>query len=212
MSIADAELRLSSPPNATHMTTNPLPIGRRLRAGVFLIAALVLAGCGKDSVERTAAVKEGDPSLAIRAETGVVLSVSKGPKLTDQCSRSAPTSVRGYFSPTARQIARLEAGLAAAVNPRLEDRRRGGPISYHRQYMGIVHADGSRWIYVNAFPSTMLNILNDSYSPTRDPAARDTVRWRVNPLIVCDGGSGLWGIEYDVKKGVFANFAHNGQA
>jgi hypothetical protein len=61
-----------------------------------------------------------------------------------------------------------------------------------RQYVGIV-VGGRRLIYVNGF----------SAQPPLE-------HWKTEPVIMCDGGEGAWGVLYDPAKRTFSGLAFNG--
>ena len=70
------------------------------------------------------------------------------------------------------------------------------PEGWTRQYVGIVR-DGRRFIYGNFFPRW-------------NPDDAEIARWRNRPVIVCDGGSSLFGVEYDVEAGRITHLGYNG--
>ena len=58
--------------------------------------------------------------------------------------------------------------------------------------------DRRRFIYGNLYPRDL-----DRHAP--DPGL-----WRQEPVIVCDGGPAIFGIEYDVEAGRITQLAFNG--
>ena len=105
--------------------------------------------------------------------------------------------------PSAAQIEALESRLPAVFKENLKARA-GDPMfganyperslsAYSRQYAGLV-IHGHRIIYLNAFIARF----------TSNP------RWRDEPVIICDGGTVTFGVEYDPVTKTFANFAFNG--
>ncbi|MBV9109962.1 MAG: hypothetical protein JO306_11190 [Gemmatimonadetes bacterium] len=124
-----------------------------------------------------------------------------------QCSRSTPAQVRAAWSPNAAEIRALESKLGPVLQAALKQWRSGKLElrldDYRRQYVGIVHRDGTRSIYVNGF-----------YHDTMDPSeqSRDSTRWREEPVVVCDGGAGFFGVEYHPDTGTFGRLEFNGPA
>jgi len=66
---------------------------------------------------------------------------------------------------------------------------------YGRQYAGVI-TNKKRIIYVNFFIKEM-------------PPDAKAIK---TPVIVCDGGDGYWGIEFDVDTETFSNLETNGEA
>lgn len=129
-------------------------------------------------------------------EDAAILAADQAPKLLDQCSRSTPQSGEGTWAPGWRDIHSLEELLPAA----LEGERFDGmpaskpPQGWRRQYVGIVRG-GRKLIYGNYFPATT------SFS---------RIDWRSESVVVCDGGSNFFGIEYDIDAGRITHLAFNG--
>ena len=76
--------------------------------------------------------------------------------------------------------------------------------AYRRQYAGLELVTGERIIYVNAFEPGELHEWAE--------LGRDSSAWRREPLIVCDGWRGFWGVEYDPASRRFRRFSFNGMA
>jgi hypothetical protein len=70
------------------------------------------------------------------------------------------------------------------------------PSGWRRQYIGLIRS-GQRFIYGNFFPERDWDEFRD---------------WRTQPVTVCDGGPGFFGVEYDVSARRFTQFAYNGVA
>ena len=144
----------------------------------------------------------GDPRAASQESGYAVFDPSLAKTMLQQCSRSAPKPGEAGWTPGAADIARLEAALPAvlasapalALHPRELE---GAPTRWFRQYVGIVRG-GRRYIYGNFVPNWSPGLGEDS--------------GRRRPIIVCDGGVGFFGAEYDVEKGVFTHLAFNGYA
>jgi hypothetical protein len=141
---------------------------------------------------------------------GAVLPIEKGPVLTRACTRHGRNGIVDYFVPTQNEIAALEARLPAALEAQRQ--RTGPPVAdYYRQYIGIIRSGERRAVYVNAFPRSHLKRLNDLLP--RLPGAMntdaDSVAWRRDPILVCDGGRAYWSVEFDLSTAAFYRFEHN---
>lgn len=79
-----------------------------------------------------------------------ILPASEGPRLLDQCSRSAPTEVSGFWTPSAVEIDQVEERLPQLM------RSSGYKVVIsrtRRQYIGFI-SHGEKLIYLNAFPDS----------------------------------------------------------
>jgi hypothetical protein len=113
-----------------------------------------------------------------------------------QCSRDTPSAGEGTWQPAAADIIALE----AALSPELLRRSASGdpdwatfPNAWLRQYVGIIRK-GRRYVYGSFLPP-------GSSGYAKDPQ---------EPFIICDGGPGIFGAEYDVEAGSFTHLAFNG--
>ncbi|BBC72399.1 conserved hypothetical protein [Altererythrobacter sp. B11] len=148
--------------------------------------ALLAAGCAA----QTAGLPRGAHLVAAQA----------APEIFHQCSREAPEFTGGSFVPEAADIARLESALAPLLSAHAETpgiapalRFAGDPASYARQYAGYT-VDGRRMIYGNFVPGSL-------------PEGMDMAR---QAAVVCDGGAGFFGVEYDVARQAITRVAFNG--
>jgi hypothetical protein len=117
-------------------------------------------------------------------------------KMFSQCSRSSPQRGEEEWKPDGKIIYEFENKLFDFLPSVATDwNNRVFPSDYVRQYIGIVRG-GRRYIYGNliALPEQ----LRTSFS-LADQA-----------LIMCDGGSSAFGVEYDVEQHKVANFSMNG--
>ncbi|HTT98915.1 MAG TPA: hypothetical protein VMF58_12760 [Rhizomicrobium sp.] len=155
-------------------------------------------------------------SVASAAETsldpkaGTVFSPERAKDLIGQCSRDVPRNVTGTWQPTSDQITDLElrllAALKAAWPAHAQSNSMSSPTYDHhfvRQYGGLV-LNGRKIIYVNAFPSSVVDFDGSNVSPAVN------VDWRSVAIRVCDGGNRFWGAEYDPATKKFDHFAFNG--
>ena len=123
-----------------------------------------------------------------------ILPISAGQSLLRQCSRSSPSNVSQFWSPSLEQIQRLERALPGYV--RFNEGRKpviAHTVEYHRQYVGIV-VNGKRLIYGNFYPTTVSDYFDE----------------KSTPVVVCDGGASFWGIVFEPESSVFIELQING--
>ncbi len=119
------------------------------------------------------------------------------------CSRPFPDRLVGWWEPSARDIARAETKLAAAIDEaflRLEPEARvDRPDLYYRQYMGFLR-DGKRVLYVNGLGQNVI-----------EEAVGDGMRqsWASRYINLCDGGVLTFGAVYDLELDVVQSFYFN---
>jgi hypothetical protein len=120
--------------------------------------------------------------------------------LLQQCSRR--TGVKGYvhfWTPRSTDIEQLERLLPSFLSS--HDARPPQPLrAYYRQYAGYI-AGGHRFIYANFLPE---GIVAD------ESIANELGRWKIDPMVVCDGGPDLWGLSFDVDARTFSGLDFNG--
>lgn len=122
----------------------------------------------------------------------VILSGPDCRKVFDQMSRHSPDAREGFWTPAPEQIKALWQALPAFVAGQTEHILQ--PLeTYHRQYVGFLRG-GHRFIYLNAF---RMRQPFDKY-------------WRERAVIVGDGGSNYFGVEYDVEASKLLNLDSNG--
>ena len=127
---------------------------------------------------------------------GTIFPPKKAELLLRHCSRNGPTAVTEFWLPQLAQIAQLELALPDLLETKLSGERHPPIKSYKRQYAGLI-VKGRKIIYVNGFAGG-------------DGAGPGT--WRTDPVKVCDGGNGFFGVEYDPEKKSFEGLAFNGVA
>ena len=149
---------------------------------IFLVAVLATAySCA-------AAVAAPDSHYTI-------LPVSEARAAIDQCSRTAPDHVTGFWRPTPEQVEATERALPTFL------RVSGHKIAlrdFFHQYVGVV-VRGRRLIYLNAFP----------YPQAGTADARDA---KSKAYTACDGAESFWGAEFDPATNTFRNPDFNGVA
>src|SRR5438105_1271237 len=132
-------------------------------------------------------------SIPARGESlptlSAILPDSQGPALMRQCSRGAPSEVTSFWTPSSAEIAALEQRLPKFLHKTQPEIKLP---DYHRQYVGVV-SRGRKLIYLNAFIRGGLTV-----NPNKD--------WKTTAIIVCDGGYGFWGVEFDPADKTFHHF------
>ena len=124
-------------------------------------------------------------------------------RMLDQCSRDAPEKAQGIWRPSASEIRRFEARVAAdlprrfntlgSVAPEERAKLEKFPSGFWREYLGIVR-DGRRHIYGN-------------FGPLDRPAA--AAAFSGGPTVVCDGGPVYFGVEYDPDHDAATHWGFN---
>ena len=123
----------------------------------------------------------------------VVLPGDAATRLARQCSRASPAGFEATWQPATADIAALEKALPEALATDDRSGWRAASGDWRRQYVGLVR-QGVRTIYGNFIPAT----------------AAERGGWRDRPAIICDGGPGFFGVEYDPAAKRFVSIAHNG--
>jgi hypothetical protein len=140
-------------------------------------------------------------SVEALPDHSVILPVSEGPALTNQCSRLSPKDVDGFWSPSPSQVNEVEQRLPELLSKSDVLNKSGYKLElseFCRQYVGItVH--GKRLIYLNAF----------SRAISKSSEGRD---WRTKAITACDGGFGFWGVVFDPADNTFHDLQFNGVA
>jgi hypothetical protein len=124
---------------------------------------------------------------------GVVLPMSLAATVLNQCSRPTPKVPDSYWEPTEQDVRSVEQRLSTYLQTRLEPQAQRVLVQlsqYRRQYAGFIRA-GHRTIYVNFFLP--------EYGE----------QWRRQTVLVCDGGVGFWGVEFDSTSNTFVHVAYN---
>lgn len=173
-------------------------------------AALSIA-CGGGEAETREEAKQTMGSTASTSPFGAVLTPDAGRKILDQCSRSTPSLVTRFWTPSSDVIAEMEAQLPMVLS-NLKGQYESLDSTYYRQYVGLVHLNGKRTIFVNAFDRKFIASLNRMRAQVANgnrSSSADTVTWRKDPIVVCDGGERFWGIEYDPEQQSFGQLRVN---
>ncbi len=125
-----------------------------------------------------------------------ILPGEAGAALLKQCSRGVPAAGSALWTPTPVDIVRLETALPTALHRERklqDDPGVNGLSGWRRQYVGIVRK-GRHYLYGNFFPA----------------GTGGADEWRLQPIIVCDGGARFFGVEMDAKTGKITHLAFNG--
>jgi hypothetical protein len=168
--------------------------------------ALVLAigACGAPS-QRT----DQSSGSEFLARSGVVLSGEAARAVLQQCSRAAPMEISGYWMPSPADIHELDARLPAVLDSALatvnESPGARRASQYYRQYVGLVR-QGRKVIYVNGFHGAFAKRIDHGGGPV----GRMRPAWRRYPVVICDGGPGLFGVVFDVQDKTFDRLQFNG--
>jgi hypothetical protein len=141
-------------------------------------------------------------SLQFKPSFGVAFDSSFGSTLINQCSRSFPDSVNGFWNLTSNEILRLETKFKLVKSITAKDCCLiGGKVTsvktFGFQYFGVF-VNGQPFIYINAFT---LTDVEDLKARGFDPA--------LYPVLVCDGGDYYWGVLFDLERNEFSHLAFN---
>lgn len=162
-----------------------------MRLAITIAFGTTIAGCATypSPVERVTLI---DPALGERATT--------------TCSRAGPENPTRFFTPTPREVTAIESAAMRLLRSRADEYRAllpdsngvepgpfdwpNEPALYARQYIGY-YENGRRMIYGNYYPAQFRS----------DPG---------EPLVLCDGGYTLFGVEYDVESRSVRRIAFDG--
>jgi len=122
-----------------------------------------------------------------------ILPAEKGAALLQQCSRSTPQGVEGFWKPSAAEISGMENRLVLFLKT---DPSKIVLSDFRRQYVGFSRG-GKRYIYGNFYRASLpVTLKNED----------------MEPVMVCDGGPSFWGIVFSVDTKEFQELAFNGMA
>ncbi len=132
----------------------------------------------------------GEPSPRADLPANVaILPSSAGPEMMNQCSRSTPPHEGGFWEPSASAVRNADRLLSKLARSNSQCRPDTPIEASARQYIGII-SNGQRLLYVN--------------TAWRMPD------WMSKPVIICDGGSSVWGAFVDPEKGRVVSIQFNG--
>jgi hypothetical protein len=154
----------------------------------------------------------GDPSPALKAEWGTVLSAeAAGPFFVETlCNRPGAGSRESAWTPDAGTLVRLEIALARELKTALagltsRSTRRATATDYYRQYAGFI-ANGRKRVYINGFHQDFVKLMGEW-----GPRLNRPTSWRTTAQLVCDGGSHFFGAVYDVEAGTIGGLTFHSQ-
>lgn len=183
-----------------------------LKTIAMLLAVTMAAACSQSvapPVETATPEAPPVPIVQLDPARGAILPVNKTERLARQCSRKSPGPVTGTWSPTKAMIADLEFHLGEEIQTRLSPIPDAGakPQDYYRQYAGLL-IGGKQIIYINGVHASVVD-----RDITREQGAGRPQRglWSNEPVMICDGGTLTFGVEYDPETKVFDKFAFNGR-
>ena len=166
------------------------PSGRARSGEPYYGQMWMLDGCARMHLERPIAqLRHG-----VATEFGVILPEAVRLGILQQCSRDVPARADFEWIPSIDQIADLERQLPAYI---AQSGQLPAPLgSYRRQYGGFGVGRDSM-IYVNLWI----------------PLSQDTSHyWHRVPVQICDGGKGVLGVVYDIRRHRFTRIDFNGYA
>ena len=149
------------------------------------------------------------PAYAVAIPAIAYLDTTEGRRLLHQCSRDAPVGVTSLWQVTPEEVLGLDALVAAEVGRQLGKkvaiRSPMGPrllhdtTRYFVQVIGIRRGELKR-VYVSGVVLDAVKSFGDA------------PQWRSRALIVCDGGFGFFGVEFDMARRSLVRFFFNGFA
>ena len=167
----------------------------------FVTLATLLGSCSDTSPAVFSEVGVAAPGDSLSPDTRVILDSTRTQDLLRQCTRKAPQSTSGTWTPTQQQVEGADARivpLLRRVLPKLRVNDQPvqdiNPKAYFRQYAGITRGT-RRLLYINAFMPDSLD--------------RADARWKTEPKIICDGGPALFGAQYDPARLRFVDLDFN---
>ncbi len=145
------------------------------------------------------------PIVQLDPAKGAILPLNKVERLARQCSRKSPGPVTGTWTPGKAMIADLEFALGEEIETNLKAVPNAGakPQDYYRQYAGLL-IDGKQIIYINGVQGSVVERDQGAGRPGRG-------LWTNEPVMICDGGTITFGVEYDPATKAFDKFAFNGR-
>jgi hypothetical protein len=184
----------------------------QFRVMAMLLAMTLAPACSQSvapPVETSTPEAPPVPIVQLDPAKGAILPVSKTERLARQCSRKSPGPVTGTWSPTRTMIADLEFTLGEELEQKLKAIPEAGakPQDYYRQYAGLL-IDGRQVIYINGVHNSVID-----RDLAREQGAGRPQRglWSNEPVMICDGGTLTFGVEYDPATKAFDRFAFNGR-
>jgi hypothetical protein len=118
--------------------------------------------------------------------------------LIADCNGGLLPAVSSYWTPTEAQVDAADHAIRARLP--------SGIDGYHRLYLGVV-SNGLALIYVSG---TAVRMTEDAAERAKEVGA--SFDWRIDPLVVCGGGSCCFRAAYDPITRTIVAFRFNGPA
>lgn len=147
----------------------------------------------------------GTQNKTFKPEFSTIINADKGQEMMAQCSRSTPEKIDGFWNLTEKDAEKLENNFSKITHMKsIECCISGGRIKnlkqYGYQYLGV-KIENRKFIYINAF-----------WIESKDDMDKWYKDWKIEPIIVCDGGESFWGVLFDIETSEFSQLSINGVA
>ena len=167
---------------------------KEINAPNYIISILILLG-----LAACAQTKKYTPNYF------TILDQTEGRTVLDQFSRTSPTKVENFFTPTSNEVSVLENNFRKLLktksidccNPAVQIKKLKRTVF---QYTGLI-IDHKKYIYINAFQIDSPEDLHNYYPD-----------WQFKPVIICDGGESVWGVLFNLDEKKFLQLTFNGVA
>ncbi len=189
------------------------------RSLALLVAVLVLGACDRGQSQAAGGQATGEEQPALTGEWRII-PLRHGAMMFLQGSRDVPAPATAFFTPTAQQIAQMEAALitrlerdgyfaAQATLVRDTFAAEGLIAEAKRGEMAVTLASG--WVreYIGIERSGIRSIYGN-YSLKRAPLPASHAYDRTMPTLVDDGGPTFFGAEYALEAGIITHLSFNG--
>jgi hypothetical protein len=135
-----------------------------------------------------------------------IISANNGLVMLNQCSRSTPENINGFFELAKNDIEQLEENFKNIYSLKstkccYAKKKIQNLENFAFQYIGV-NINNEKYIYINA--------LGFSNSDEVDESKPFFKNWKTLPISVCDGGSSYWGVLYNIRKKKFSQLSING--
>lgn len=130
------------------------------------------------------------------------LDTSKGPQLLRQCSREAPTNVKGFWVVGEPERALLQRKFKRLLT-KLSRQYDVEPVfstfqGYCVQCVGVI-IHHKKFIYISGFR------MREDYLKDED-----LKNWQTEPIVLCDGGDSVWGALFNIRSNSFSQLEFSG--
>jgi len=133
-------------------------------------------------------------NVAAEAKFAILPETAVG-QVLNQCSRSTPDKGEATWLPSEREVARIDAALPDALRAAGHAEATDAIATSRKQYVGIVRG-GKQFLYANILGGFSV----------------EDIDWMHVPIVICDGGPTLFGVEIDVETMQITHFDANGSA